>query len=110
MFSWSDYSVTNEQTSRPKPQCKQAALNVACESGHLAIAEILYAPGCNIENVDCDMETPLMHACSIGNDDLIKILCNERANFEAVERKVKLIALSIACTKSHTSIVELLCA
>lgn len=54
---------------------------------------------------DSNQFTPLFHACSKGNNTLVKLLLNHKADIDSQNNRFKDSPLMIAATNGHTSVV-----
>ncbi|MBA3536702.1 MAG: ankyrin repeat domain-containing protein [Tatlockia sp.] len=83
-------------------------LVVASEKGHTGIVELLLnIPGIDPNAQDQYGKTALIHACSSGHNNIVKLLIEKKANLN-LQDKFGNLPLMLAAYRGHTEIIELL--
>lgn len=87
----------------------RTALATACRKGHLQVVKALIKAGADVNLPRGDGSTPLMVAAERGHVGVVSALCASGAAIDAVcEDRKNHTALSLAATKGHKHVVQVL--
>jgi ankyrin repeat protein len=82
-------------------------LLLACEGGHLKVAECLVRKGAYLNAKDKERRTPLHYACEKGHLEVVKFLVSGWASPNAKDNEGR-TPLHVSCEKGHLKIVKFL--
>lgn len=92
-------------------QCQQdcTALHCACEKGPLSIVQTLVAAGAGLFDISRSFGSPLLHASSYGEADIVAFFLQLPAVKQSVNNISRsLTALSWACYQGNAAVAQLL--
>ena len=82
-------------------------LCVAAAKNYINIAELLIARKANVNYLQ-GSQNPLLMATDAGNQDMVKLLLDSRADYDIQGESTKFSPLMLAARKGHTEIVKML--
>eukprot|EP00730_Choanoeca_flexa_P003104 TRINITY_DN11290_c0_g1_i1.p3 TRINITY_DN11290_c0_g1~~TRINITY_DN11290_c0_g1_i1.p3 ORF type:complete len:148 (+),score=16.93 TRINITY_DN11290_c0_g1_i1:1308-1751(+) len=85
---------------------QMSLLHLACDDQDVTSAARLLQRGENVDARDIDGWTPLLYACCMGNERLVKTLLDFGASVNAITKTEAATPLHVACDHGHANVID----